>query len=136
VKWQLSTLRDELKTAPIHDITEMPDPSALWSAITALQVRPESQTIARTSVLPIQAAEAVTKMNGQLIHAHALNGVIWQHDPESLQPNAVIRRCPAGVKNSRSIVGETTAAWELMRTVKQTLDPDDVFNPGRLFGNL
>lgn len=135
VKWQLATLRDEVKSAPIRDLAEVPDPVSLWSAITALQIRPESQTIARTSVLPSQLPDAVTRTGGQLIHAHALNGVIWQHDPESVPPTAVIRRSPTGTSNSRPIGRETTA-WELMRTVKQTLDPDDVFNPGRLFSNL
>ena len=66
VKWQLATLRDELKSAPIRDLTEIPDAAALWSAITALQVRPESRTIARTSVLPSQVAETVTRMAGPL----------------------------------------------------------------------
>jgi glycolate oxidase FAD binding subunit len=133
VKWQLATLRNELRSAPIRDCAEVPDPATLWSAITALQARPESRTIAKTSVLPSQLPDVVSRLTGQIVHAHALNGVIWQHDPESVLPTAVIRRSPTSAKELRSLGSETAAAWELTRTVKQTLDPDDVFNSGRLF---
>ena len=37
---------------------------------------------------------------------------------------------------SLPVWGEQPDAWELMRHVKKTLDPDNVFNPGRLFGDV
>jgi glycolate oxidase FAD binding subunit len=50
--------------------------------------------------------------------------------------NVIVCRCPPDWKRSLPVWGRPTADRELMRTVKRTLDPDDVFNPGRLFGNL
>lgn len=136
VKWQLTTLLDELKDAPVRDLVEVPDPPALWSALAALQLRTESRLIAKTSVLPSKLAEAVAKSPDGLVHAHALNGIIWRHDIESPPSNAMIRRCPPGAKKSLGVWGQPTSAWELMRSVKQALDPDAIFNSGRLFGDL
>ena len=50
VKWQFATLFEELKSAPVRDITEVPDPAALWAPIAALQIRPESRLIGRRRV--------------------------------------------------------------------------------------
>jgi glycolate oxidase FAD binding subunit len=135
VRWQVSTLLAELKPAPVRDVTELPDASAL-DAITALQLRPESRLIGKLSVLPSKLAEAVTKLPARAaVHAHALSGVIWVHADESLPEGAVIRRCPPERKKSLPVWGEPGPSWELMRHVKRTLDPDRVFNPGRLFGD-
>jgi len=135
VKWQLATLRDELKDSDLRDLVEAPDPPALWAALTQLQIRPESRWITKSSVPPSRLAEAVMKSSAGLVHAEALNGIIWQHDGDSPAPGAVIRRCPPAENKGRGVC-QPTAAWDLMRTVKQTLDPDGVFNPGRLFGDL
>ena len=47
----------------------------------------------------------------------------------------VMRRCPTEWKKKLRVWGRPVDR-ELMRTVKKTLDPDNVFNPGRLFGDL
>ncbi len=127
VRWQVSTLLDELKSAPVRGAVELPD-TAFCTALTALQLRPESRFVGKLSVLPSKLADAVLKRPpGALIHAHALSGVIWSHG-ETLPEGATVRR---GVGGSKSPAG-----WELMRHVKKTLDPDNVFNPGRLFGEV
>jgi glycolate oxidase FAD binding subunit len=136
VKWQLATLLDEMKDTLANEFVEVPDPPSLWSALAALQLRSESWLITKSNVLPSQLAEVVMKSPGGPVHAHALNGVIWQHDPELPTPGAMVRRCLLGEKKSLPVWGQSAAAWNLMRTVKQTLDPDNVFNPGRLFGDL
>jgi glycolate oxidase FAD binding subunit len=132
VQWQVATLLEELKAAPVRDVAELPDSSVL-SSLTALQQRPESRFVGKLSVLPSKLAEAVQSHKSALIHAHALNGVIWLHDGEGLPDGAVIRRCPAEGKASRAVWGKVPGGWELMKHVKKTLDPDNVFNPGRLF---
>jgi glycolate oxidase FAD binding subunit len=158
VAWQLATLRDELKGAPVRDIAEVSDPAALWSRLTELQLRPESRLIGKASVLPSQVAGYVRDdelaFPGALIHAHALNGIVWVHrdgehyDPAtknaeqrltierlvSLRRNAVTRRTPVGSKDGSVWGSPAPETRDLMRTVKKTLDPDNVFNPGRLFG--
>jgi glycolate oxidase FAD binding subunit len=135
VAWQLATLRDELKAAPVAEITEVSPRVDVWSAITGLQLRPESRFISKTSVLPSRLADAVTKSSASLIHAHGLTGVIWTHD-DTPTDGAMVRRCTAEAKKSQAVWGKPTADWDLMRHVKKTLDPDNVFNPGRLFGDV
>jgi glycolate oxidase FAD binding subunit len=132
VQWQLATLLDELKPR----VFEGPDVSAL-STLTALQLMPKSRFIGKLSVLPSKLAEVVTKLpTSAIIHAHALNGVIWIHSEDSLPEGAVVRRCPVEQKQTLAVWGKPSDAWELMKHIKRTLDPDNVFNPGRLFGDV
>ena len=133
VRWQVATLLDELTLAPVRDVMGLPDAS-VFDAITALQLRPESRFIGTRSVLPSQLAGAVQNPSAPLVHAHALTGVIWAHG-ELPSEGAVIRRCPSERKKSLPVWGAPPSGWELMRHVKKTLDPDNVFNPGRLFGD-
>jgi glycolate oxidase FAD binding subunit len=133
VRWQVETLLAELKGAPVRDAAELPDASAL-GALTALQKRPESPLVGKLSVLPSKLAEAVAAQKAALVHAHALNGVVWLHD-EAIPDAAVLVRGPAELKRARGVWGAPPGGWELMRHVKRALDPDDVFNPGRLFGD-
>ncbi len=126
VRWQVETLLTELKATPAQNATELGD-AAFCAALTALQVRPESRFIGKISVPPSRVAEAVTKLPADaLVHAHALNGVIWVH------ADAPVAGCEA--RRGRAPRAVQPPAWELMRHVKHTLDPDNVFNPGRLFG--
>jgi glycolate oxidase FAD binding subunit len=93
-------------------------------------------------VPPSKVAECVQKLattsQDALIHAHGLNGIIWFHPPEGSFPvdSYTIRRCPAEEKKSLPVWGKPSVDWELMRHVKKTLDPDNVFNPGRLFADV
>lgn len=135
VAWQVATLRDELKAASVSEITEVSPRVDVWSAITGLQLRSESRFISKASVLPSRLADDVTKSSASLIHAHALTGVVWTHG-DTPSDGAIVRRCPADAKKSLPVWGKPSADWELMRHVKKTLDPDNVFNPGRLFGDL
>jgi glycolate oxidase FAD binding subunit len=134
VRWQVSALCEELKAAPVRDVAELPDTAPL-DAITALQLRSESRFIGKRSVAPSRLAAELQAPRPGLTHAHALTGVIWTHGSESLPEGAVVRRCPAERKKALPLWGKHPDAWDLMRHVKQTLDPDNVFNPGRLFGD-
>lgn len=128
VKWQVSALLDELKAASVSDAVELPNTSAL-DALTALQLRPESRFIGKLSVPPSKVAETVTKLPANaLVHAHALTGVIWVHADAPVEG--------AEARRGRAERKEPPAGWALMRHVKTTLDPDNVFNPGRLFGDI
>jgi glycolate oxidase FAD binding subunit len=134
VRWQVATLLDELKAVPARDAAELPGDSIL-EALTAMQRRPESRLVGRLSVLPSKLAETVAAQKASLVHAHALNGVVWLHDDEAIPEAAVLVRAPVDVKRKRGVWGPLPDSWELMRHVKRTLDPDNVFNPGRLFAD-
>ncbi|MBA4186634.1 MAG: dehydrogenase [Planctomycetaceae bacterium] len=135
VAWQQASLLDELKAVQARGVTEVASATGLWAAITGLQLRHDSRYIRKLSVLPSKVAEEVVKLPAGLVHAHALSGVIWVHGESSVE-GALIRRCPTEAKKSLPVWGKPTPDWELMRHVKKTLDPDNVFNPGRLFGNV
>ncbi len=138
VEWQRQTLLDEMKAAGVRDVTPIAEPAALWSSITALQTRPESRFIWKVSVPPSEVASFICGLPDGLVHAHALNGIVWVHDFESLatKHHATLFRCPRELKASKALCGTHTPAWELMKHVKRTLDPNNVFNPGRLFGDM
>jgi len=84
------------------------------------------------------------------VHAHAGSGIVYVHLPTELgvervssavaeltkltthNGNVTVRRCPPEWKKVLPVWGKDRGDRELMRTVKRTLDPDDVFNSGRL----
>jgi hypothetical protein len=88
---------------------------------------------------------------GIQIQAHAGNGIVVGHFTEPLildqarevlcrlqawaaagQGNVVITRCPVEWKRQLPIWGiPRNDAW-LMRTVREKLDPHQLFNPGRM----
>jgi glycolate oxidase FAD binding subunit len=149
VQWQVGSLLDELKGWPVAGGTEDrgPGAAALWSAAAALQSRPESRFILKASVPPSRVAEFLAAPFTGLVHAEALNGIVWLHGDETqlagleghaaaLGGNAVWRRCLTERKRTLPVWGRRPDAWDLMRHVKRTLDPNDVFNPGRLFGDV
>jgi glycolate oxidase FAD binding subunit len=126
VAWQVETLRNELEPLPALAVTEFPHAS-LINLGTVFQLRPESRFIGKLSVPPSKVAEAVIQLpTGAIVHAHALNGVIWVH------ADAPVPGCEP--RRGRAPRPAPSPAWELMRQVKKTLDPDNVFNPGRLLG--
>lgn len=160
VAWQLAALRNELQSVSVQGATEVPDPSGLWSRITDLQLRAESLCIGKASIRPSQVAGYVRDQEfafpDTLIHAHALNGIIWMHGSEvhynpstktgaqreslerlvALGTNTVVKRAPTSSKEGDVWGRHDRIKKELVGTLKKTLDPDNVFNPGRLFGDM
>ena len=132
VKWQRATLLDELKVANIAVIAE--ETAKIWPTIAALQIHPASRYIAKASVLPSQVAAEIAKLplaDSRIIHAQPLNGVLWLHATETPDwpANVAVRRAP----NDWRWVAPQDPAWKLMEHVKRTIDPNDLFSPGRLF---
>jgi glycolate oxidase FAD binding subunit len=136
VQWQVATLHEELQQLAIRDTLQHPNTTIL-DTITDWQQKLESQCIAKLSLRPSELAGWLANQAPKgLIHAHGLNGIVWLHDPEPLPREAVLWRCPPAMKQERFIWGLTPASWDFMKHLKQVLDPDDVFNPGRLFGTM
>jgi glycolate oxidase FAD binding subunit len=162
VSWQLATLKDELRAAPVRDLTEFRGPvcEPLWAALAGLQDRPGSRLSFKVNVLPSRVAAFVAEASAAhpdvLLHVHAGSGIVWGHVPAAdltaerasailatlaaqaadTNGNAVVRRCLVEWKKVLPVWGRPRSDWELMRAVKRTLDPKNVFNPGRLFGDL
>ena len=156
VEWQIQTLQDELKTAPIRDWTR--HDAALWKPLAQLQsaadgwfsvkIRTLSSSIANLAALAASLHSEVR------FHAHAGNGIAFAHFPvelgveraseflaafqkaKSANGGATVLRCPSAWKKSLPIWGPDNPERELMKTVKRTLDPGNRFNPGRLFSTI
>ena len=162
VSWQLATLKDELKTAPIRGILELRGSACdpLNSALIELQTNIDSRFILKANVLPSRLAGFISTASANhpdlMLHAHAANGIAYAHmdSPEltverasamltSLTPSTAdangrltVRRCPAPWKKVLPIWGQPHGDRGVMRSVKLALDPNNLFNPGRLFGDL
>ena len=160
VEWQVETLLAELAGAPGIDVSQRrgSEAEAVWGTLCALQTRPESRLIYKVSTLPSQVAAYFARSAAggpDLIFAEALSGTIWFASTDEPTDETVarmrdvidnpsgpkdgrhvtVRRCPTEWKTAATLWGTPPAGWELMRHVKRTLDPDDVFNPGRLFAD-
>ncbi len=132
VKWQVATLLDELKAANIAVIAE--ETAKIWPTIAALQIHPASRYIGKANVLPSRVAAEIAKLpheESRIIHAQPLNGILWIHATETPDwpANVAVRRAP----NDWRMVAPQDPAWKLMKHVKRTIDPNDLFSPGRLF---
>lgn len=146
VGWQVATLLAELKTTTARDVSEVrgDDAARIWSAATALQTRSGAAFTWKATLRPSGTAGLATAVGagpGVLICAEALNGIVWVHAdapltlPES-DAQWTVRRCPPEWKARLPVWGRPRGDWELMRQVKRTLDPNNVFNPGRLFAEV
>ena len=147
-KWQVETLRRELQAEPFLRLATKPAPPSASGAFTW-----------KANVRPSRTAEfcnaAVTLVPGMAIEAHGLTGIVRGSTGDRLTldatstmvktlamlaadggGNLVITRCPTAWKTSLPIWGRPSPDRDLMRTVKQTLDPRNIFNPGRLFGDI
>jgi glycolate oxidase FAD binding subunit len=127
----------------------------LWAALTALQDRPAARLSFKAGVTPGRLAafvgEAAAAHPDLVIHAHAGNGIAFGHvETElaverasavlaALAPTAghlTVRRCPPEWKKVLTVWGPPRGDRDVMLAVKRSLDPNNVFNPGRLFGDV
>ena len=162
VAWQVTTLLAELRNAPVRDLGQLPagQTDALIPALTSMQDLPDAKLSFRATILPSRVAAFLNEASGLapdlVLHSHAGNGIIWGHSPGlelsldrasvilnkltdlayGAQGNLVVRRCPADWKKVLPYWGRARSDRDVMRTIKTTLDPKNLFNPGRLFGDL
>jgi glycolate oxidase FAD binding subunit len=151
VDWQAAALRKEIAADSIlrPSTGQQPNsspPDAAWF-IWKANIR-ASQTANFCN-------EAVKLRPTIAVHAHALNGIVYGHVADEMSEadaarmvknlaslaadaggNLTIRRCPPAWKKTLPVWGRASGDRELMRRIKMTLDPKNVFNPGRLFGDL
>lgn len=156
VTWQVKELIEELPAGASLGIDTRVGSTAepLWRGLTEFPARPEAHVVFKANLLPQAVVpfcrEAESLANGIALQAHAEDGVVLgQLDGElpleqvqrlidqlrrnavAAQGNLVIHRCPAAWKSILQVWGSPRGDWPLMRTVKEKLDPGNLFNPGR-----
>ena len=161
VEWQVSTLLDELRHAPVTDVTVERGADAesrlrtLTESTRRLANSREPTFGFKANVRPSETARfcnGAGDIPGIRVHAHALNGIVYGHTimdvsqeaataavnllGDAADGNFAVTRCPPAWKKSLPVWGTPGGDRELMRHLKRTLDPGSVFNPGRLFGDL
>jgi glycolate oxidase FAD binding subunit len=137
VATQLATVQMELALS--GDVRTGTDATSVWSKLTDLPCRPESTFVCKASVRPSQVAEILASAEGKvdLIHAHALSGILWLHSAAEntlvIPGTVVTRTAPAEWKTTERVWGKPASDWALKAHIKQTLDPGNVFNAGRIW---
>lgn len=145
VRWQWQKVQEELRWAGLPATgVEVKDPAGLWQRITDWPSVSPRPVVEKVRCRPSQMAEALRQaaQAGDWVHAHALSGLVWRHRLALLEGDGssggILWRAPPEVKRRRWLWGPEPPAdtWTFLRELKRALDPDTVFNPGRLFGDL
>jgi glycolate oxidase FAD binding subunit len=128
----------------------------LWKALVEFPARPAKTLTFKANLLPSGTAifcrQAASLSQEVQLQAHAGNGLVIGHVGDDLsvaqaqamvrklldwagaaQGNVVLLRCPDEWKRQLPVWGAPRGDEGLMRTVKEKLDPGNIFNPGRLF---
>lgn len=154
VDWQVRTLEKELGGSPARGFrVERATTASLFDTFIAAQQPRDEHVTLKVTITPsgLAAVLGTTVAHSQaIVHAHVGSGIVWVHLPTELgvervssaiaeltkltthNGNVTVRRCPPAWKAVLPVWGKDRGDRELMRTIKRTLDPDDVFNPGRL----
>jgi glycolate oxidase FAD binding subunit len=157
VVWQIQQLLREHRNAGLGglDVRFGSAADPLWQALVEFPGRSNSTLSFKANMVSSASADFCVKAAdlgfGIQIQAHAGNGIVVGHFTEPLildqarevlcrlqawaaagQGNVVITRCPVEWKRQLPIWGiPRNDAW-LMRTVREKLDPHQLFNPGRM----
>lgn len=156
VEWQTKTLKKELDGAPVGEVSVRDHEMAndRFQGLLRMQTAPEGWATLKVNTTPSNVAgvlNAATAVHPEsAVYSHAGSGIVWVHLPTELgvervssaiaelakltthNGNVSVHRCPTEWKKVLPVWGKDRGDRELMRAVKRTLDPDDVFNPGRL----
>lgn len=159
VAWQVTTVHDELAAFGPREIGAVEGEAAerLRSAFTEFKLFADAPLTFRASLPPSWTVPFLDRAArlGVTVQAHAGNGIVTGHLPDDavtlvkaeslLEPlRAFVREghgrlsivdCPADWKPHLLLWDVPEASWGLMRRVKQSLDPHDLLNRGRLFGS-
>ncbi len=161
VRWQTQQVIQEVTAHGIHGFDQRLGAEAgpYWQALTEFAQGQETSLTFKVNLLPRAVASFCLKAGkadpALQLQAHAGSGIVVGHLPairalEKLrglvqqmhtlaaesQGNVVILACPPAWKTDLPIWGRRRPDWDLMRQVKDKLDPQRIFNPGRFIDAL
>ncbi|HEU5119047.1 MAG TPA: FAD-binding oxidoreductase [Isosphaeraceae bacterium] len=157
VRWQIGALGEEVGADRLS-VLEGEASGPLWAALADSQ----DQALGGLTLLANLRPSAVVGFSESLsadrwsVQAHAGNGIVRAHlrkmdaDLDGVEAevkrlrrqavegggNLTLPQCPTEWKARLGVWGEPRADWEMMKRIKETLDPERVMNPGRFVGNL
>jgi glycolate oxidase FAD binding subunit len=154
VAWQVQQLvREAAAGCPLEARVGSPA-LPLWQALVEWPGREPGLLTFKANLLPSVTADFCRQVSaladGLLLQAHAGNGIVVGHAPTGLTLDraaalvkelrqraaagggrVVLLRCPTAWKETLSVWGPPPPDLWLMHAVKQQLDPQGLFNPGR-----
>ena len=158
VAWQIQQLvKDRYKTGQGGlDIRFGSAADPLWQVLIEFSLCPDASLSFKANMLSSATADfclQIANMNPEIqIQAHAGNGTVTGHLADKLtideaqeilkqvqtwatagQGNVVVLHCPVEWKRELPIWGVPRSDARLMRLVREKLDPQQLFNPGRMF---
>jgi glycolate oxidase FAD binding subunit len=161
VRWQVQTVLEELRVLAPDEPAVIDGDQAhqLWRALTEFPVASDEPLSFQAAVPPsnVVAFFEQARRTGCALLAHAGNGIVIGHVTDervsTLESAArvmellretsrgqggqvVVLQCDAGWKGKLPVAGPARSDWQLMRSLKQSLDPKGLLNPGRLFPDL
>jgi FAD/FMN-containing dehydrogenase len=161
VNWQVQQLLLEVTPAGIRGLEASAGATAdpLWQALTTLTAWRAAELTFKANLLSGAVAEFCRRADELpdklLLHAHAGSGIVRGHSSTALtleraqvmlkgladqaaaaQGNLTVPRCPVPWKPHLPVWGRPRGDLELMRKIKEQLDPRRLFNPGRFVGGI
>lgn len=159
VQWQVQQLIKEVRLAyPLE--ARVGEPSLpLCQALVEFPNTGDSGLTFQVALLPSATANFCRRASAlpeaPCLHAHAGNGIVIGHVRAGLtkesaaamlkrlrelaatgQGHVIIRRCPSAWKDAALVWGPPRGDYWLMRKVKEQLDPQRLFNPGRFVDGI
>jgi glycolate oxidase FAD binding subunit len=125
--------------------------ASVWDELRDFPVRPlgEAELLLRGQAAPARTfALAESWQDGGPLVAYPDSGLVFSHtrDLEALAnrresaalagANVVVERAPSSLKNEVDVFGEIPESFELMKRLKEKLDPAGILSPGRFVGRL
>lgn len=154
VTWQVQQLVRELRGDFLPEVRMGSNAIPVWDALTETFPAGSFRVALQICVRPSQCADFVVALSAQseqpLIQAHAGDGKVQAYLAAELsqvqvtdlvgrarglvagEPGfLVVRRCPSDWKTAEFVWGRPRDDVRLMRKIKEKLDPNRIFNPGR-----
>lgn len=161
VAWQMRQLQDELRSENVCDLQSRLGLAGdlLWQALVEFRLLPDAQLTFQANLLP-RATAAFCRLAAELpeqprLQVHAGNGIVigqltgdltlertaamltlLREQATAAEGNLVLPRCPPAWKATLPVWGTPRGDAWLMRQIKDQLDPQRRFNPGRFVDGI